>query len=88
MHGYRRLLVRKASLGSSWALFRTFSHKETVPGLGAVSRVLDSPSATVLLGLACDGARVGKGRSTGPHVCVPVREEATVCYPLQMAASV
>lgn len=69
-------------------LFRTFLHKETVPGHGAVSRVPDSPSATVLLGLACHGAQVGKGRSTGPPVCVPVREEAAVCYPLQMAASV
>lgn len=65
----RRLRVGKATLSSSRPLSTTFSNREAVPGGGAVSRLLDSPSAPVVLGLACAGPRGVLGRSAGsPHL--------------------
>lgn len=54
----------KATLRNSRASFKPLSNREAVPGSGADSRVLDSPSAPVALDLVCLGlwgVRVGGG---------------------------
>lgn len=45
----------KATLRNSRASFKPLSNREAVPGSGADSRVLDSPSAPVALDLVCLG---------------------------------